>query len=330
EIKTYSNNSNIDLDFEKLRLSNADYFTSCPKLLATLLLSISGVPMDYTFKSSNVPDPDQDRNMAYKMCKTVESILNLTYLNSVLPIHFRESVLLYSLTGSKIALTVLNRTGPYASYDRVRKWLTNLGQNTIEIVDQQTQGNDTSILMAFDNNQVLKKTWSISTKKKFNASVVTMIVSFTIENEPLQNKPMFSPNQWKNKPLTDDKIQEIKNPDENPAFASIQNKSIKGFVEKRLKKIISEQKIRNGKMTDLIDDTIVENKYNKIFHDPCNKCGLEAIPKSKRVCPQCKQKITRQNDFNNAKDKSDKGACETKNNHTPKRTRENDSMKCEK
>ncbi|CAH1778978.1 unnamed protein product [Owenia fusiformis] len=67
EIKTYSNNSNIDLDFEKLRLSNADYFTSCPKLLATLLLSISGVPMDYTFKSSNVPGqyPDALETLEY-------------------------------------------------------------------------------------------------------------------------------------------------------------------------------------------------------------------------------------------------------------------------
>ena len=59
--------------------------------------------------------------------RTVESILNLTEANIVLPAFFWNSVLFYTLTGSKLALQVIGSRGPHVSYQTVKSLLPTLG-----------------------------------------------------------------------------------------------------------------------------------------------------------------------------------------------------------
>ena len=56
-------------------------------------------------KDSNIRE--LSLNNRFIMCKTVESVMNLAAPHLLLPLHFRESVVLYSLTGSKIALALM-------------------------------------------------------------------------------------------------------------------------------------------------------------------------------------------------------------------------------
>ncbi len=66
-------------------------------------------------------------NIQYKLHKALESTVNLSALNVTLPVHFREAVLLYALTGSKVALQILGSGGAHASYKVVKSWLASLG-----------------------------------------------------------------------------------------------------------------------------------------------------------------------------------------------------------
>ena len=83
----------------------------------------------------------------------------------LLPFHLRESVVLYRITGSKLALTLLAGGGSHASYKQVKLFLNNLG----------TGGNinvNGDVLFVFDNNQVLHR-WVDS---KFHCHITMLAV----------------------------------------------------------------------------------------------------------------------------------------------------------
>ena len=97
---------------------------------------------------------------------------------SVLPFHFREVVLVYSLTRSRMALSLLAAGSPNGSYTAVRKWLEQLGK-----LEGQTCTQSGDILAIFDNNQVLQRRWRISVDNTVQSSVVTMLMFIQIDAE---------------------------------------------------------------------------------------------------------------------------------------------------
>ena len=74
----------------------------------------------------------------YQMCKTVESVLNLSAVNLTLPAQFRENVVLYTLTGSRLALKIMGSGGAHASYQAVKSWLTSLAHQLHQRYQKKT------------------------------------------------------------------------------------------------------------------------------------------------------------------------------------------------
>ena len=92
-----------------LKLSINDYIKCTNSVVAGFLLGVSNcdisVLCDHTDTSEGECDTTKQVNISneqiYTICKTVESVLNLSAARLLLPLHFRDSVLLYSITGSQ-------------------------------------------------------------------------------------------------------------------------------------------------------------------------------------------------------------------------------------
>ncbi len=76
------------------------------------------------------------KEMVNKISKSVESICNFSNVRLIFPLHLRESITLYSMTGTRIGLTLLASSSPYPSYKFVRSWLEELaGSKSGDVVD---------------------------------------------------------------------------------------------------------------------------------------------------------------------------------------------------
>ncbi len=117
-------------------------------------------------------------NIQNKLHKALESTVNLSALNVTLPVRFREAVLLYALTGSRVALQILASGGAHASYKVVKSWLASLGSTVSPV-----QYGD--IIVAFNNNQVLQRRWNVRLKTEVRCNIVTVNAVFHLGEESL-------------------------------------------------------------------------------------------------------------------------------------------------
>lgn len=134
----------------------------------------------------------------------LEGIYYLRHRNVVLPLSFATSLIVYSATRSRLALTLLNKLGPYGSYTTCKSWLKSTskairdsGKNKVSVLkDVQT----------FINNcQVVGKTWNVHLNNKVKASVITTVIHVIPESQaqpPIQSNPDLSPRKWLHPPLS--------------------------------------------------------------------------------------------------------------------------------
>ena len=222
----------------------------------------------------------------YQLCKTVESVLNLSAVNLTLPVHFRESVLLYTLTGSKLALRILGSGGAHASYNSVKSWLTNLG--TVE-----SEEDDGDIIVGFDNNQVLQRRWKVKLRNEVKCNIVTVVVYFVVRKHGrLQHNIEGQPSKWSRKELTEGEIQKIKFIDQSEKIRDTHYTFLYRFIEQEIRYIAAQQCTSSGVFTDNIDLEVEKLKHQALYKS-CYNCKFDQIPKSKHLCPMCKVNVTK-------------------------------------
>ena len=180
EVKTDSMILSNEKTMESLvSLNPAEYLSQRNKTLVGFLSGISKLPLNQATE-----------HRKFLLCKTVESVMNLSACYLLLPFHFRESVLLYSITGSRLGLSMLGSSGPHSSYQRLKLFLNNLA-----IEDNPEKDGD--IVLVFDNNQVLHRQWNVNIEGKFLCHIVTMVAVLKINPEgSLQNNVLFKPGTW--------------------------------------------------------------------------------------------------------------------------------------
>ena len=81
--------------------------TYLPKLNLIVRSFLKGVD---NISNDAVTESHLDKPDAYKLSKTAESIMNLSVTNSVFPLHFRESLIEFSLTHRKLAFKITKIT----------------------------------------------------------------------------------------------------------------------------------------------------------------------------------------------------------------------------
>ena len=216
----------------------------------------------------------------YQAAKVVENLLNLTAYNVSLPIHFRESILLYTLTGSKNVLRLLGSSGAHASYTAVKKWLSALSDNPVIIPHNDC-------VVAFDNNQVIKRRWKVKLKNSVHCNVVTVVVVFNVQPSTLQCQPKFLPSLWMTKTLTADEIECLKQCDMQKDVRLTHRKHLHVYLKEQLAIVIKEQKQCDG-ATDAIDAAVTLAEKAKT----CYNCEFDTVPVNCRKCPSCHSTLT--------------------------------------
>ena len=179
-------------------ISLNEYITEQNPVVLGFLLGLAGFSENILChldgSDTTVLDINEDKKEYYCLLKTVESILNLTSFNTYWPLHLRESLQLYRFTGSYMALRILS-AGAHTSYYGVKGWLENLTEKI------ETMGNGT-IIIGFDNNQLLKKSYKIC--QPFKSSIVTVIVLFNVDNNgQTEFDSELKPSVWMNKDLSE-------------------------------------------------------------------------------------------------------------------------------
>ena len=225
----------------------------------------------------------------YKLCKTVESILNLTGLNSVLPIHLRENVLIYTVGSTALTLQVLANSSPSGSYKVLRKWLSKLATSS-----EMDLGGD--IIAVFDNNQTMQRRWNVKVANKMFVQVVTIIAFFQISpTGDVECKSSMKPGMWLLKRLECTATNSVKYIDQEPSIRQMHydhhlyphwTRIIKNVTEEQVG--VSEDGVE--KFQDSIDE-YVKKKQEDMQYKHCFDCGTSRIPMNKINCTSCKTNL---------------------------------------
>ena len=226
------------------------------------------------------------KSSPYLLCKTVESVLNLSASNLTLPVHFRESVIIYTLTGSKLALQILGSGGAHASYQAVKRWLQNLGTT-------ETQDDLGDVIIGFDNNQVLQRRWKVKLRNDVKCNIVTVVVSFNVcKYGQLQENPMLKPNEWNMKDLDPKELEKIKHIDKDNKIKETHYNFLYPFLEQEIEMVVRQQERKDDVVSDHIDAAVEKEIYDSMYKT-CYNCHYKNISKFKHLCPNCKSNVSK-------------------------------------
>ena len=192
----------------------------------------------------------------YAHSKAVESILHLAEPRFLPPLHFRESLILYTSAKNKAALRMMSMKSPYPSYSRIKDWLNDL---SLSPAVQRPLGD---IVIAIDNNQILKKKWGIRVENKSYHTVVTMVVAFELDEDgKLQCDPSLAPLTWRQINIAEEDMKKIQTIGADPELRQVHyEKHLSPFVTRRLVKIVNEHEFINGHWTDKVDGKVESDK----------------------------------------------------------------------
>ncbi len=220
----------------------------------------------------------------YHLYKTVESIFNYVDSRCLLPLHLQESLVLYTSTGSKMALQITNIGSAHASYHMVRSILNILGST-----DPKVPKGDS--IAVFDNNQIINRPWRVKLGAKYVVNIVTMVVLFEISPDGnLQHQEHLIPAHWTKTPLTEYQVQHVKSVDQCPETKAVHEKHLNPFLSDQLKIVVKEQNWKGNKWQDDIDLMVHEQKKEKQFQ-MCHSCRFEETPHGKRNCIKCNKNL---------------------------------------
>ena len=271
-----------------VEIDMCSYLNRRDQSLVSLLLGISGkANVSESQVEVDMDNPNEVKSI-YKLCKTVESIVNLTGLSIVFPVHLRESVLVNSVGGSALSLQLLSSTSPHASYQTIRDWLNQLGTNT----EMTLSGN---VVGVFDNNQTMQRRWRVMLENKVYCNVVTIVAFFQLNrNEDLQTRSDLKPGLWLMKAIGQEVKEKIKFIDKIDRVKKTHyDHHLYTYWSHIIKEVIEDQRAEHqddseeAKFVDSIDDCASAKKKNSMYKK-CFDCNTDEIDLNKINCPNCK------------------------------------------
>ncbi|XP_035690584.1 uncharacterized protein LOC118425675 [Branchiostoma floridae] len=217
---------------------------------------------------------------------TLEQIYHIVSPVLVAPFTFTRNLLCYVATNSKLVVNMLGKISSGGMIDTVKSYLDTIAVNPLPFPNGDCE-------VAIDNDQKLKKQWSVRAKGKMTCSVVTSVCQ--VEHGPemdMQGRDDLSPASW-------GKYIEEAQKDKNVAArleASLSpsertNKvhlaEVRKFLHQRLGKVANEQVLQGDHYEDYVDARVADMEKKKEFKN-CAACGLE-LAKTKRICanPRC-------------------------------------------
>ena len=254
------------------------FINNCDPILLTFIENLCGV------NNSNL-----NEKTLYLKARIVEAVYRLSYSHIIYPLAFLQNLCTYVNTRSRIAVDISAHMGS-GSYDSITNWLMNQRGNRGAI-----KSPDGDIGVAFDNAQVLKKTWYISVDSKMESSVITNFIWIQLQKElSIQSNPVFIPKPWILEKAIIKKVQMC----DDPIFGKFDDEHFKHLyytLHVLLQSVLSDQKLEDGKYVDSIDNRI-EKMEKSVKCLNCEKNGIELrYSKRKRICDVCKMILKSKN-----------------------------------
>jgi 7-cyano-7-deazaguanine synthase in queuosine biosynthesis len=192
-----------------------------------------------------------------QLIHAINAIYFISFSSCIMPFSFAINLLIYFFVRSKQVANVLFRHGPYGSYDSIRGWLDRGAEKPLT----PPTGD---LVVAFDNDQVLGKSWRVHVSNKMKYSVITSVL-YLVCNPllSLQKHIALSPSMWlpfiTRLPCSLITIKNYEKPFHD-AFRTLRLH----FIEGRIKSVYQQQR-----WTDISDITdFVDNDKNTSEQHP--------------------------------------------------------------
>ena len=124
----------------------------------------------------------------FQKCVAVEHLYSLADSDqSVLPFSFLVNLLLFTITNSRLAMSVVSKILPGGSYSTVTGWRDGLAS-----VPPPFPPGDS--IVAFDNDQIVQRRWKVKVGQKSRVSILTSICQAAVnEKGTLQKREDLAP-----------------------------------------------------------------------------------------------------------------------------------------
>ena len=200
-------------------------------------------------------------NFRYKILKSTEIIYNLVKHSLVSPYALAENLVCYSLSNSALVTDINGHTSPAGGYDFVRKWMK-------EEAKEVAQLPSSDLAVAFDNDQVIGKSWHVRPNNKVSSSVVTSTLVASIDGT-VQNDRNLMPGGWmSSKQLCDFEQSLVATQQEK----TLLNEELIRTLDHRIGKLQKQIRDAEGVLRDHIDDQVDKLRENKEWKQ-CMICG---------------------------------------------------------
>ena len=138
---------------------------------------------------------DSTMKKNYALLKSIDQIAFARNLNYISPLYFPEALIKYSITGSRLSTALAGATSPAGGYTSLLKWLNRQGSN-------QPVSPPGEVVLAFDNNQVISKTYKVRANNKVEVNTITTVIQIQVDDScNIQANPSVSPLVWRGKSL---------------------------------------------------------------------------------------------------------------------------------
>ena len=94
----------------------------------------------------------------------------------VLPFSFLVNLMMFTITNSKLALSIVSKLLPGGSYYAVTSW-----RDSLESVPQLFPSSD--CITAFDNDQIVQRKWKVKVGQKARVSILTSMSQTVIDQD---------------------------------------------------------------------------------------------------------------------------------------------------
>ncbi|XP_078607650.1 uncharacterized protein LOC144879762 isoform X1 [Branchiostoma floridae x Branchiostoma japonicum] len=243
---------------------------------------------------------DKKTTVASKVI-TLEQMYHLVSPVFVAPFTFARNLLCYAITNSKLAVNMLGKVSPGGMIETVKSYMETMADKPLQFPRGDCE-------VAIDNDQKLKKQWSVRAHGKMTCSVLTSVCQVEHDTQMnVQSRADLAPASWGNyikEAQEDEQVADRLKASLKPSKRSgdIHRTELRKMIHERLSKVANQQQFQDGQYVDHVDACVTEKEKKKDWKQCC-RCG-EEVPKTKRLCPneKCRVNLKEAEDAANRKD----------------------------
>ena len=180
-------------EFSTKDIVTLDQFQPCRYMqtLSLVLRSfVNGICQVDKLSIESECDDKSDKKLAYQIAIICENIYKMIKPNFIGIASFMQNLNLFSITNSKLATNINGSTMPGGKYTTISNWLS----QQASCPPTCPQGD---IVVMYDNEQIIGKTWSIKPNNKVKVSIITNIAALPLTDKTcLQKRSDLHPRKW--------------------------------------------------------------------------------------------------------------------------------------